>query len=69
MPHDIMVSIFTRTDTGGANENRGIIPRASEEIFNYIETRSDAKSKFLVRASFLQVHISTSPCFHDSWWS
>ncbi len=42
---------------GGQEENRGIIPRASEEIFNYIGTQSHASSKFLVRASFLQVSV------------
>lgn len=35
---------------------RGIIPRAAEDIFSYIERSSNAKSKFLVRASFLQIY-------------
>ena len=45
----------TYTIEGGTDENRGIIPRASEEIFTYIETQTDKSSKFLVRAAFLQV--------------
>jgi kinesin family protein 3/17 len=46
----------TFTIEGGASETRGVIPRVSEEIFNYIEKSTDAKSKFLVRVSFLQIY-------------
>lgn len=45
----------TFTMEGGPGDARGVIPRASEEIFNFIENSSDAQSKFLVRVSFLQV--------------
>lgn len=34
---------------------RGIIPRATEDIFNHIHTASET-SKFLVRASYLQIY-------------
>jgi kinesin family protein 3/17 len=46
----------TYTIEGSEGDQRGIIPRASEEIFNYIETQSDSSSRFLVRASFLQIY-------------
>mmetsp|Transcript_4076 Transcript_4076/g.15328 ORF Transcript_4076/g.15328 Transcript_4076/m.15328 type:complete len:868 (-) Transcript_4076:107-2710(-) len=38
------------------HDNRGIIPRATEEIFNYIQTKSSSSTKFLVRASYLQIY-------------
>lgn len=39
------------------NENRGIIPRATEEIFSYIHSlRNNRNVKFLVRASYLQIY-------------
>eukprot|EP00730_Choanoeca_flexa_P002486 TRINITY_DN11067_c0_g1_i3.p1 TRINITY_DN11067_c0_g1~~TRINITY_DN11067_c0_g1_i3.p1 ORF type:complete len:1163 (+),score=245.02 TRINITY_DN11067_c0_g1_i3:231-3719(+) len=46
----------TFTIEGGHGDARGIIPRASEEIFDYIENISDSSSQFLVRASFLQIY-------------
>ena len=37
--------------------SRGIIPRAIEDVFLYIENdRNAAQSKFLVRASYLQIY-------------
>eukprot|EP00761_Pharyngomonas_kirbyi_P013092 gb/GECH01013119.1/.p1 GENE.gb/GECH01013119.1/~~gb/GECH01013119.1/.p1 ORF type:complete len:907 (+),score=235.75 gb/GECH01013119.1/:1-2721(+) len=39
-----------------SEEQRGIIPRASEEIFNYIENCTNPNIKFLVRASYLQIY-------------
>lgn len=38
------------------NENRGIIPRATEEIFSYIHSCRNKDMKFLVRASYLQIY-------------
>jgi kinesin family protein 3/17 len=35
---------------------RGIIPRSIEEIFNYIELFSSSDTKFMVRASYLQIY-------------
>ena len=35
---------------------RGIIPRSIEEIFNYIELFSKNDTKFMVRASYLQIY-------------
>jgi len=35
---------------------RGIIPRSMEEIFKYIETCPNKNSRFLVRASYLQIY-------------
>jgi len=35
---------------------RGIIPRATEEIFGYIENAVSERKKFLVRASYLQIY-------------
>lgn len=37
-------------------DSRGIIPRATEEIFNYIQTKGSSTTKFLVRASYLQIY-------------
>lgn len=35
---------------------RGIIPRSIEEIFNHIESFSSPDTKFMVRASYLQIY-------------
>ena len=35
---------------------RGIIPRSIEEIFNFIESYSNTGTKFMVRASYLQIY-------------
>ena len=51
----------TYTMEGGAEDLRGVIPRASEEIFNFIENSSNAHSRFLVRVSFLQVGCPLQP--------
>jgi hypothetical protein len=37
-------------------QNRGIIPRAVEELFDYIHNVADSSIRFLVRASFLQIY-------------
>lgn len=44
-------------------EGRGIIPRSIEDIFYFIENDTTARSKYLVRASYLQIYneVSTSP--------
>ncbi|KAL9648746.1 hypothetical protein ABK040_003682 [Willaertia magna] len=39
-----------------AGEGRGIIPRATEDIFNYIETNSSSNVNFLIRASYLEIY-------------
>jgi hypothetical protein len=36
--------------------NRGIIPRSIDEIFSFIETYSSSDTKFMVRASYLQIY-------------
>ncbi|KAI6645723.1 KIF5C protein [Oopsacas minuta] len=42
---------------GGVSDvTRGIIPRVAEEIFSYIEKSSNSASRFLVRASFMQLY-------------
>eukprot|EP01012_Entosiphon_sulcatum_P032615 TRINITY_DN4145_c0_g1_i1.p1 TRINITY_DN4145_c0_g1~~TRINITY_DN4145_c0_g1_i1.p1 ORF type:complete len:754 (+),score=146.21 TRINITY_DN4145_c0_g1_i1:324-2585(+) len=47
----------TYTMEGFTNaEQRGIIPRATEEIFNYIQHCGHKQTKFLVRASYLQIY-------------
>jgi len=38
------------------NPNRGIIQRTIQDIFNFIETTSDSNTKFIIRASFLQIY-------------
>ena len=35
---------------------RGIVPRASEEIFRFIESSQSANATFMVRASYLQIY-------------
>lgn len=35
---------------------RGIVPRANEEIFRYIENTKNANTTFMVRASYLQIY-------------
>ena len=35
---------------------RGITPRSVGEIFNYIQNTADSKTRFLVRASYLQIY-------------
>lgn len=39
---------FNSTDT-----QRGIVPRANDEIFHFIENSRNANTKFMVRASYL----------------
>ena len=38
------------------NPNRGVIQRTIQDIFNYIETTSNENTKFIIRASFLQIY-------------
>ncbi len=44
---------FTYSST---DSQRGIIPRSIDEIFNYIESLSNSDTKFMVRASYLQIY-------------
>ena len=39
-----------------SDDQRGIIPRATEEVFSYIQSCRQKKMKFLVRASYLQIY-------------
>lgn len=39
------------------NENRGIIPRAVEEVFQSIESNQNKKTKFVLKASYLQIYM------------
>lgn len=40
----------------GSVEERGIIPRAIEQIFSHIQSHISARMRFLVRASYLQIY-------------
>jgi len=40
----------------GNVENRGIIPRAIEQIFSHIQRHASPRMRFLVRASYLQIY-------------
>jgi len=40
----------------GSLENRGIIPRAIEQIFGHIQRYASPRMRFLVRASYLQIY-------------
>ena len=40
---------------------RGIIPRAVEDVFAYIENDTAPGSKYLVRASYLQIYNEVPP--------
>ncbi|RHY25982.1 hypothetical protein DYB32_007963 [Aphanomyces invadans] len=42
--------------SGGSLEDRGIIPRAIEQIFMHIQANMSARMRFLVRASYLQIY-------------
>lgn len=43
-------------NSAGSLEDRGIIPRAIEQIFMHIEKNVSARMRFLVRASYLQIY-------------
>lgn len=47
--------------SGGSVEDRGIIPRAIEQIFGHIQQHASAQMRFLVRASYLQVRRPRHP--------
>ena len=40
----------------GNDPERGIVPRAMEEIFRFIQNKSNPKSTFMVRTSYLQIY-------------
>ena len=40
----------------GSDPQRGIVPRSMEEIFKYIESASNRRKTFMVRASYLQIY-------------
>ena len=40
----------------GSVEDRGIIPRAIEQIFGHIQRHANPRMRFLVRASYLQIY-------------
>jgi kinesin family protein 3/17 len=43
-------------NSAGSVEERGIIPRAIEQIFQHIQSNVSARMRFLVRASYLQIY-------------
>ncbi|KAG2374384.1 hypothetical protein C9374_010954 [Naegleria lovaniensis] len=47
---------FTMEGFSGKRELRGVIPRATEDIFDYIETKGSSNINFLIRASYLQIY-------------
>eukprot|EP00762_Andalucia_godoyi_P001004 ANDGO_02125.mRNA.1 Kinesin-II 95 kDa subunit len=47
---------YTMEGSANSEEEHGIIPRATEDIFSYIQNCPDSKKKFLVRASYLQIY-------------
>eukprot|EP00002_Diphylleia_rotans_P024614 TRINITY_DN4867_c0_g1_i6.p1 TRINITY_DN4867_c0_g1~~TRINITY_DN4867_c0_g1_i6.p1 ORF type:complete len:835 (+),score=193.28 TRINITY_DN4867_c0_g1_i6:114-2507(+) len=47
---------FTMEGVSEPKELRGIIPRSFQYIFDMIDHASDAKKKFLVRASYLEIY-------------
>lgn len=47
--------VQTYTIEGGDGDERGIIPRAIEDIFEHIERTSTEEVQYTVRVSFLQV--------------
>jgi Kinesin motor domain len=42
-----------------SRDERGIIPRAIEHIFNHIEDNEDPSIKYIVRGSYLQIYNDT----------
>jgi len=43
-------------------EDRGIVPRAIEQIFTHIQEKASAENRFLVRVSYLQIY---NDCIYD----
>ncbi|CAM9956912.1 unnamed protein product, partial [Choristocarpus tenellus] len=41
---------------GASVEDRGIIPRAIEQVFGHIQRHASPRMRFLVRASYLQIY-------------
>ena len=57
----------TFTMEGGSdNVSQGIIPRAIEDMFSSIENDCAPRSKYLVRASYLQIYNEVRVC-NVSW--
>jgi hypothetical protein len=54
----LIFSAFVREgfNQDGNIENRGIIPRAIEQIFGHIQVHASPRMRFLVRASYLQIY-------------
>merc|ERR1719450_1558360 len=50
---------FNREDANTNLEDRGIIPRAIEQIFGHIQSHASPRMRFLVRASYLQIYNET----------
>ena len=50
---------FNREDANTNLEDRGIIPRAIEQIFGHIQSHAGPRMRFLVRASYLQIYNET----------
>lgn len=44
---------------GFDEEERGIIPRSGEHIYSFIQNAVSARTRFLVRASYLQIYQET----------
>mmetsp|Transcript_5284 Transcript_5284/g.9366 ORF Transcript_5284/g.9366 Transcript_5284/m.9366 type:complete len:603 (-) Transcript_5284:1150-2958(-) len=47
---------YTMEGAAESFEDRGIVPRAIEQIFSYIQEEASAHKRFLVRASYLQIY-------------
>ena len=50
----------------GNDPQRGIVPRAMEEIFRYIQMQQNQNTTFMVRASYLQIYNEAITVYPDS---
>jgi hypothetical protein len=53
---DFNAAMYNATEKRGKMADRGIIPRAIEQIFHHIEQNLSVRTRFLVRASYLQIY-------------
>lgn len=56
VPYHHPIAQLPRNSPQASLEARGIIPRAIEQIFDYIEANVSSTTRFLVRASYLQIY-------------
>ncbi len=56
IPTRFFVDILYREGYNDTEELRGIIPRAIDQIFDFVQANASPHRRFLVRASYLQIY-------------